>query len=456
MLSLREYGVIEDNGTNQPYAMGLDHICVPTSVFDYLCELSSQAKKNGAAIFELEGRRKIKVDNYVGIIQTPCGHTIEILPKHIELPVQQEGSKSQEFNKETENVIKKERALLRKMLRALWKLPSPREAGSASLDKLDLPLSEWIMSRFLEVCNLLLQRGVRSEYQCVAEQSAYLKGKLNIQKYLTQPVTEQHRFPIEHDTFSLNTAPNRLIKTALEKICKLTQDNDNWRLANEIRLKLSEVPTSTLPRLDFPQWKSGRLYAQYEPIKVWCEIVLGEQTPSALHGEWHGMSLLFPMERLFEAYVLSVMERQYSNHYRIQRQKSNKYLCHHNRKDMFNLRPDIYFEAKHQSPYKNMILDTKWKLLDQSDTKNRYGISDGDMQQMFTYSYVYLEHNAPIVLIYPKSKNFKESLKVFDFYKHDIDSKVEKTPQVWVLPFDLDNDKLIGFDMITNQEIRDS
>ena len=72
------------------------------------------------------------------------------------------------------------------MLRALWKLPSPREAGSASLDKLDLPLSEWIMSRFLEACNLLLQRGVRSEYQCVAEQSAYLKGKLNIQRYLTQ------------------------------------------------------------------------------------------------------------------------------------------------------------------------------------------------------------------------------------------------------------------------------
>src|SRR5690606_10243076 len=300
-----------------------------------------------------------------------------------------------------ENVIKKERALLRKMLRTLWKLPSPREAGSASLDKLDLPLSEWIMSRFLEACNLLLQRGVRSEYQCVAEQSAYLKGKLNIQRYLTQPVTEQHRFPIEHDIFSLNTAPNRLIKTALEKICKLTQDNDNWRLANEIRLKLSEVPPSRLPRLDFPQWKSGRLYAQYEPIKVWCEIVLGEQTPSALQGQWQGMSLLFPMEKLFEAYVLSRLEEQYLNDYQIQSQKRDQYLCRHNEKYMFNLRPDIYFEAKHQSQYKNMILDTKWKLLDQSDAKNRYGISDGDMQQMFAYSYMYLEHEGLIVLIYP-------------------------------------------------------
>ena len=127
------------------------------------------------------------------------------------------------------------------MLRTLWKLPSHREAGSASLDKLDLSLSEWIMSRFLEACNLLLQRGLRSEYQRIAEQSAYLKGKLSIQRYLTQPVTEQHCFPIEHDVFSLNTAPNRLIKAALEKICTLTQDNDNWRLANEIRQKLVSI-----------------------------------------------------------------------------------------------------------------------------------------------------------------------------------------------------------------------
>src|SRR5690606_24662244 len=105
--------------------MGLDHICVPTSVFDYLCELSSQAKKNGTAIFELEGRRKIKVDNYVGIIQTPCGHTIEILPKHVEIEEQDQRTVA----------LLKERQLLRKILLTLWKLPSPREAGAASLDK---------------------------------------------------------------------------------------------------------------------------------------------------------------------------------------------------------------------------------------------------------------------------------------------------------------------------------
>ena len=200
LFTIREYGVIEDKDTNAEMIVStqLDRIKVPSSVFDYLCELAGQYKKNGIPIFEIEGRRTLKVDNYVGIISTPCGHTIEILPKHADIQTQDQ----------KEKVLADERLLLRKILEALWKLPSAREVGEASLEKLNLPLSEWIVSRFLQECNRLFQRGLRSEYQCIAEQSAYLKGKLNIQRYLTQPVTEQHRFPIEHDIFSLNTAPN--------------------------------------------------------------------------------------------------------------------------------------------------------------------------------------------------------------------------------------------------------
>ena len=93
-----------------------------------------------------------------------------------------------------------------------------------------------------------------------------------------------------------------------------------------------------------------------------------------------------------------------------------------------------------------MILDTKWKLLDQNSEDQRYGISDGDMQQMFAYSYMYLEHDSPIVLIYPKSSKFNEALPEFQLNKHERDQG--KNPEIWVLPFDLDNDELIDFDKI--------
>lgn len=429
--SLREYGtVVEGNCFDQ---RGLDEIQVPTLVFQELVDLSLQFKKNGVSILHLETQRRLKVDNYVGIIQTKCGNVIEILPKHVE------------DNLDQEAILENERALLKKMLLALWDLPKPREAGQASLQTFPMPLNEWLMQYFLEHCEQLIQRGLRSEYSTIEEQSSFLKGKLDVTKMMRQPVTKQHLLPIHYDEFLPNTAPNRLLKSALEKICKLTQNNDNWRLAIELKERMSGIPQSAIYRLDFQQWHTGRLLAHYDAIKPWCQIILGDEIPLALTDDTEGFSFLFPMEKLFEAYVFRKLQAQYSKDYRIQRHKKNKYLCHHNGKNRFNLRPDIYFEAKNKNIHSNMILDTKWKLLDQNSEDQRYGISDGDMQQMFAYSYMYLEHDGPIVLIYPKSSKFNKALPEFQLNKHERDQG--KNPEILVLPFDLDNDELIGFDM---------
>ncbi|MDV2485783.1 McrC family protein [Acinetobacter towneri] len=428
---MREYGtVVEGNCFDQ---RGLDEIQVPTLVFQELVDLSLQFKKNGVSILHLETQRRLKVDNYVGIIQTKCGNVIEILPKHVE------------DNLDQEAILENERALLKKMLLALWNLPKPREAGQASLQTFPMPLNEWLMQYFLEHCEQLIQRGLRSEYSTIEEQSSFLKGKLDVTKMMRQPVTKQHLLPIHYDEFLPNTAPNRLLKSALEKICKLTQNNDNWRLAIELKERMSGIPQSAIYRLDFQQWHTGRLLAHYDAIKPWCQIILGDEIPLALTGDTEGFSFLFRMEKLFEAYVFRKLQAQYSKDYRIQRHKKNKYLCHHNGKNRFNLRPDIYFEAKNKNIHSNMILDTKWKLLDQNSEDQRYGISDGDMQQMFAYSYMYLEHDGPIVLIYPKSSKFNRALPEFRLNKHEIDQG--KNPEILVLPFDLDNDELIGFDM---------
>src|SRR5690606_17682710 len=99
--------------------------------------LSSSFSKHGAKVFELAGRRKLKLDQYVGVIETPCGTRIEILPKHIEL----NGVDDQE-------IIKQERKLLQKMLSVSLHLPY-REAGSAHLNRFRQPLHEWIIQQFL-------------------------------------------------------------------------------------------------------------------------------------------------------------------------------------------------------------------------------------------------------------------------------------------------------------------
>ena len=56
-----------------------------------------------------------------------------------------------------------------------------------------------------------------------------------------------------------------------------------------------------------------------------------------------------------------------------------------------------------------------------------------------------LEEDSARVLIYPKSSKFNKALPEFQLNKHERDQG--KNPEILVLPFDLDNDELIGFDM---------
>lgn len=415
--TVREYGFIgvEYAGCVQDEP---NHIYVSLSAFDHLCELSASFSKQGAKVFELAGRKKLKLDQYVGVIETPCGTRIEILPKHVDI----QGDDQQA-------IIQQERQLLQKMLSVSLHLPY-REAGAASLNRFKKPLHEWIISQFLVAFETLLQRGLRFDYNRVQEEQKYLRGQLQHVKYMRQPPTKKHIFPIEHDVYELNRPENRLIKTALEIVCKKTKTSANWRLAQELRLMTGEIPKSLNIVQDFKLWQSGRLLALYEEIKPWTELILGQYMPVSTQGDWRGMSLLFPMERLFEHYVAYHLGRELKD-WHVRTQVSSQHICLYDQQPMFRLRPDLYIE--HKEVRQKIVLDTKWKLLDQSDRAGRFGLKDGDIQQMFAYSHFYLQHQSDVILIYPyRAQKFNQDV-CFDF-------KVEgRKAKLKVVPFNLDN-----------------
>lgn len=76
------------------------------------------------------------------------------------------------------------------------------------------------------------------------------------------------------------------------------------------------------------------------------------------------------------------------------------------------------------------MLDTKWKLLDSqaSSGSTKYGLSQGDLYQLYAYGQSYLDGQGDIVLIYPRTEFFSEPLPVFEFPK-------SQELKLWVLPF---------------------
>lgn len=409
-VSVREHAWL----CTEPVPASLDCAQVNESAFDYLCRLSERMSRGGARLLQVEGRRRLKLDNFVGVIETPCGTVLEIVPKH-----HSEGGS-----------LADARALLRKLLLALLDLPA-RDVGEASLQLFDAPLSEWVMGRFLAELDTLVSCGLRFEYHRVSEELPFLRGQLNLNQQLRQPPGCEHRFHVQHEVYLPDRPENRLLKLALDRVRQGTRNAKHWRLAQELSFRLAEIPASQQVKQDFRAWGHDRLMTHYRPIRPWCELILNQLMPLAVAGEYQGMSLLFPMEKLFECFVARWLRGSLAAGVDVRTPARSQSLCVHQQKPIFQLEPDILIADGSQ----RWVLDTKWKLLEASNRANKYGLSQSDFYQLFAYGQKYLGGNGRMALIYPRTENFRSPLDGFDF---------GGGLSLVVLPFDLDQECLLG------------
>lgn len=389
---------------------------VTPSAFDHLCLLSERFQRGGARLTQFEGSRTLRLDSHVGVIQTPCGTTIEILPKHLE----DAGPAA----------VKAGRSLLRRLICSMLDM-SARDAGEASLETFAAPMSEWVAERFLAELDNVVRRGIRFHYQRVEEEQSSLRGQLNLMAQLRQPPGRAHRFCTRHDIFTPDRAENRLIRSTLDLVRDHSRSPDNWRMAHELGLRLADLPPSLDVESDFRNWSDDRLVAHYAPLRPWCELLLRHAVPMALHGRARGLSLLFPMEKLFERHVAACLRRQLLPGCRLRTPAASHWLCEHQDGSIFRLEPDILVQRNERT----WLLDAKWKLLDEDRRNNKYGLSQSDFYQLFAYGQKYLGGTGHMALVYPRTSNLNGPLAPFEF---------SKSLHLHVLPFDLATDDLVG------------
>ena len=393
--------------------------CISESAFAWLTRYILEDEEKQPPFIKHYGD-KLQVKNYVGIIETPCGTCIEVLPKI--------------YKNETEEEQRKSKQLLWKMLSVVYDLKS-LEATEASLEKHSGRLIDILISAFLKIVSSIVHRGLRSDYVRIQAERHFIKGRLRVNQQLRQPLSKQHKFQIEYDCFLPNRPENRLLKTALQKVLKWTLDSDNQRHIRQLLLHFDEIPTSTQAKQDLMSWSTQRDMVYYQAAKPWVELIITEQTPWFNKGSWQGISLLFPMETLFEKYVAKQLKKQLVNNFELRTQLNNKYLVKHKTKQkekpLFQLKPDLAIQHRQDNKLL-LILDTKWKLLDTNSEK--YDLNQHDFYQLFAYGHQYLEGKGDLVLIYPKTERFQKPLSPF-YYSEAL--------TLWVVPFCLENNKLI-------------
>ena len=321
-----------------------------------------------------KGVKVIKPQNYVGVINIDNKVQIEILPK---------------IDIGDDNELRK---LFLKMLSSLKEFKG-KSFKNAQLNDSKLPIYEVFIQMYLNEVQELLKKGLKSDYLTIEGNLTFFKGKFLINQHLKHNIIRNDRFYMAYDEFHINRPENRLIKTALLKLNKISSNGKNQLLAKRLLAEFEMVNQSTNIDKDFSLVKKDRNAQAYQSLMIWSQVFLKNKSFSTFKGTENVNALLFPMEKIFEAYVAKQLKIKFPE-WNVETQKDDKYLFDNPK--TFGLNPDIYMSKGGSA----IVLDTKWKKLIENSKK--YGISESDMHQMYAYAYKYDVEN--VILIYPKHK----------------------------------------------------
>ena len=342
------------------------------------------------------GGKFIQARNYVGVLQTKSGLTIEILPKIAD-----------------KNDAERSKAVFIKMLRTLKNFPF-KSSNLASLKTQNLPLLEIFISMFLCELEALVKKGIKRDYVALDENLNFLKGKLNINEQIKRNSIHKERFYVGYSEFLSDIKINRIIKTTLKFLYKKSNSSKNQQKIRELLFIFDEVWECEDYKNFFAKLVINRQVKHYEQTLLWCKIFLLGNSFTPHNGDDLALALLFDMNALFESYVGNFIKKSFPGTIL---QHSEKHLIEEPKS--FKLRPDIFLKGK-------FIADTKWKIISSRDD-----ISQADLYQLYAYG---KKHpcDGKLHLIYPKIDDIRQKTMKF---RYDDEMLLE------ILYFDLEKDE---------------
>lgn len=327
----------------------------------------------------------ISMKNYVGLVQMKNGYQIQVLPKIL-------------FAEEDNNNAETKRVFLR-MLRSMKDFPS-KVFNDASLKMDRMNLYEVFINMYLQEVRQLVKHGLKSTYVTFEDSLSVYKGKLVVGEHLKHNIAHREKFYVAYDEYNVNRAENRLVKATLLKLQKLSGSAENQKTIRQLLTSFELVEESVNYDQDFSKVVIDRNTKDYEMLMRWSRVFLQGKSFTSFSGSTNARALLFPMEKVFESYVVQELKKVVNKEgWTVSAQDRGQYLFDTPRR--FALRPDIVLTRNDGS---TVVMDTKWKSLIDNPNKN-YGISQADMYQMYAYSKKY--GTPEIWLLYPLNNQMR-------------------------------------------------
>lgn len=398
-----------------PLQARLGVVELPASLFDWL--LGQVGQPNGQWLrLEALGRIPVlKVQQYAGVVRSPCGQVLEILPK----------------TGQAGHTPEQARHVLLTMLSHLPQFKA-LQLCSAAVAQARVPLLEVFMGLALTQFERLCIQGLRSHYVSDAAQRPVLRGKLLIGEQLKHNLCHRERFYTEHDEYVRNRAENRLIRAALQRLLQWTRHAAHLQHAHALDQRLSDIPPSRHMTEDWRQVRLDRHMQHYQAALAWVQLILGAAKPLAGSGSAEAVSLLFDLNRLFEKTVEVAIRRQLPVGHQVLAQAAQQHVLIQGASVKRELKPDLLYQI---DQYNHAVLDAKWKTLERPSVAT---IHKDDLHQMALYAAAYLPKGGTVYLIYPHTPQFNYVQRGW-YFQHVANGKVE----LCLLPFCVQTGRLL-------------
>ncbi|MCV6622232.1 MAG: McrC family protein, partial [Cellvibrionaceae bacterium] len=390
------------------------------------------------------GYSSVKLGSYVGVLALVSGEQIEVLPK-IGCAALSANNPVESESVNTSSAASESREVFLNMLKHLGSFKHILSADSLQATRA-LPLHEVFIQQFLLSVGKLLKKGLRSDYVDCEDNLLYQRGRLSITQQLKHNSVSPHRFYCQYQEYLQDRPVNRVILAALNKSLTLSRNGRNQTYARELIQAFGGVGVSKDIKRDIAAIRMDRGMCYYQAALDWAKMLLLSHSPVPSAGKQGAAALLFPMELLFEAYVAHLLSLSLPANFTVKTQQQSMSLVSFGKKNWFRLKPDLTIEHRLAGTHElAMILDTKWKLLDENKNNGteKFGLSQADFYQMFAYGQCYLRGSGDLVLFYPKTATFDSPIEQCFSFNLAINSEASKSEsqdkalRLWVVPVDL-------------------
>lgn len=342
------------------------------------------ANQHGTNIL-IDRHKEIIAGQMVGVIAAP-GCSLEILPK---------------IDSET---IEPDAAMRHRLVRML-DVALGLEIGdgqAAAMARQTETLLDILIRLFADRLLAEARRGLPRAYRTQEEDVPALRGRLNVRRQFTALAVRPDRLACRYDALLADTALLRIIKVCAILLRRHARVAETIRRLDELRFLLADISDVSQSDLPWSQVRIDRTNRRWRALYGLARLFLKREWQATHHDsrEQDGITLLFPMNDLFEAYIAALAKRALRGTEWAVHTQGGGLFClieeGEGGRARFQTKPDLLIKQDRDVV---MVIDTKWKRIGRNPDDAKRGVSQADVYQMMAYARLY--RCPEVMLLYP-------------------------------------------------------